>query len=71
VRLKTPSAVRDIPLLPQLAALLKRHKLASRYSGASDFVFSTALRTPLGYRNVDYHVRDGTQRAVAPLKHTR
>jgi hypothetical protein len=28
VRLKTPSAVRDIPLLPQLAALLKRHKLA-------------------------------------------
>jgi integrase len=53
VRLKTNAATRDIPLLPQLAALLKRHKLASRYSTASDYVFATALGTPLGYRNVE------------------
>jgi integrase len=53
VRLKTPSAVRDIPLLPQLAALLKRHKLASSHSSERDFVFATALGMPLGYRNVE------------------
>jgi integrase len=53
VRLKTQAAVRDIPLLPQLAALLKRHKLASGFSGEGDFVFSSGLGTPLGYRNVE------------------
>jgi integrase len=61
VRLKTPSAVRDIPLLPQLAALLKRHKLASAHSGPHDYVFATALGTPLGYRNVE---RRGLRRAA-------
>jgi integrase len=61
VRLKTQAAVRDIPLLPQLAALLKRHKLASPFSGADDYVFSTSLGTPLGYRNVE---RRGLNRAA-------
>jgi integrase len=61
VRLKTPAATRDIPLLPQLAALLKRHKLASRYSADSDYVFTTAHGTPLGYRNVE---RRGLTRAA-------
>src|SRR5205823_796758 len=41
VRLKTPAAVRDIPLLPQLGALLKTHKLASAFSGGGDYVFAT------------------------------
>jgi integrase len=53
--------VRDIPLLPQLAALLKRHKLASSHSGEHDFVFATALGMPLGYRNVE---RRGLRRAA-------
>jgi integrase len=53
VRLKTPAALRDIPLLPQLAALLKRHKLASRYSTDSDYVFASATGTPLAWRNVE------------------
>src|SRR5439155_5162847 len=53
VRLKTPAAVRDIPLLPQLGALLKAHKLASPSSGERDYVFATRLGTPLGYRNVE------------------
>lgn len=61
VRLKTPSAVRDIPLLPQLAAMLKRHKLASPHSAADDYVFTTALGMPLGYRNVE---RRGLTRAA-------
>jgi integrase len=53
VRLKTPAATRDIPLLPQLAALLKRHKLASRYSSDSDYVFASATGTPLAWRNIE------------------
>ena len=61
VRLKTQAAVRDVPLLPQLSALLKRHKLASTFSGERDFVFATALGTPLGYRNVE---RRGLSRAA-------
>ena len=61
VRLKTKAAVREIPLLPQLGALLKRHKLASSYSGERDYVFATGLGTPLGYRNVE---RRGLGRAA-------
>jgi integrase len=61
VRLKTQAAVRDVPLLPQLAALLKRHKLASAKSGERDYVFSTSLGTPLGYRNLE---RRGLGRAA-------
>jgi integrase len=61
VRLKTGAAVREIPLLPQLGALLKQHKLASPHSGDSDYVFATALGTPLGMRNVE---RRGLGRAA-------
>jgi integrase len=53
VRLKTPAATRDIPLLPQLGALLKRLKLASFHSADNDYVFATATGTPLGFRNVE------------------
>ena len=61
MRLKTQNAVRDIPLLPQLTALLKRHKLASPFSAPGDYVFCTALGTRLGYRNVE---RRGLRRAA-------
>jgi integrase len=61
VRLKTPAAVREIPLLPQFGQLLKQHKLASAHSGDSDYVFCTALGTPLGARNVE---RRGLRRAA-------
>jgi integrase len=61
VRLKTAAAVREIPLLPQLGALLKQHKLASPHSRDSDYVFCTALGTPLGARNVE---RRGLGRAA-------
>jgi len=62
VALKTQAGVRDIPLLPQLGALLKRHKLASAFSGERDYVFATGVGTPLGYRNVE---RRGLRRAAA------
>lgn len=61
VRLKTKAAVRDIPLLPQLGSLLKQHKLAAPFSDDRDYVFSTTLGTPLGYRNVE---RRGLTRAA-------
>ncbi len=61
VRLKTQAAVRDIPLLPQLGSLLKEHKLASHHSTGTDYVFSTAFGTPVGYRNVE---RRGLRRAA-------
>lgn len=61
VRLKTHAAVRDVPLLPQLGALLRRHKLASTFPRDRDYVFSTGLGTPLGYRNVE---RRGLRRAA-------
>jgi len=50
-----------IPLLPQLGALLKQHKLASPHSTERDYVFCSGLGTPLGGRNVE---RRGLRRAA-------
>ena len=38
-------------LVPQLAALLRRHRLASRYSADTDFIFQTGHGTALDYGN--------------------
>src|SRR5439155_8244120 len=46
-------ASRDIPLFPQLAAVLRRHKLATPFTAEADYVFATSLGTPLGYRNLE------------------
>jgi integrase len=51
VRLKTDAAERDIYLLPELNAMLKRYKLASRNSKETDFVFGTREGKPLSRRN--------------------
>ncbi len=37
--LKTKSGLRDVVLIPELARTLKKHRLASRYSQPSDFLF--------------------------------
>lgn len=52
VRLKTRSARRQIPLSPQLAALLQHHRKASSFKAGSDWVFATRNGTPLNQRNV-------------------
>jgi integrase len=52
VRLKTRSARRQIPLSPQLAALLRGHREASKFNAASDWVFATRNGTPFHQRNV-------------------
>jgi integrase len=49
---KTPSSVRDVPLLAQLARQLSAHRQQSRFAGGGDWVFATARGTPYGHRNV-------------------
>ncbi len=48
---KTRASVREIPLLPQLAAVLRQHKSHSRYTNAADYVFATRTGSPLLHRN--------------------
>jgi len=62
VPLKTRSCKRDVVLMPELAAMLKRHRLASRHSRPEDFVFCGAAGRPLHFRNVQ---RRGMDEAVA------
>ncbi len=50
---KTAAAVREIPLAPQLAVLLHRHKQDAQFAAEADYVFTTSLGTPLGHRNVE------------------
>jgi integrase len=55
VPLKTGAGQRDIPLIPQLAQLLKQHKeamFAQGHAKPDDYVFSTWTGRPFYYRNV-------------------
>src|SRR5215211_7359162 len=49
---KTPASVRDVPLVAQLARLLRAHRHQSRFGRDEDWVFATARGTPSGHRNV-------------------
>jgi integrase len=49
--LKTDAAERDLDLTPELAKVLREHKLASSYSKDDEFVFSTLTGQPIYYRN--------------------
>ena len=52
---KTPQAIRDVVLMPALARLLKSHKaeaFARGHAKPSDYVFTSAVGTPLYWRNV-------------------
>src|SRR6266540_2550506 len=53
---KTRASIREIPLLPQLAAVLRQHKRGSRFSSGSDYVFATANGTPFLHHNVSKRV---------------
>jgi integrase len=59
---KTKKAVREVVLPPFLVRLLREHKLASRSSLPSDFVFASTTGGPMHHRNV---VRRGLQPALA------
>jgi integrase len=51
--LKTTAGAREVVLFPELAALLRRHKAALRFSQAHDYVFASAAGTPMNFRNVE------------------
>lgn len=48
---KTKAGIRRVPLVPEMVSLLRRHKLASKFSAGDDFVFSSRAGTPLRHRN--------------------
>jgi integrase len=50
---KTAAAVRAIPLAPQLAVMLHRHKRRTRFARSRDYVFATGCGTPLAHRNAN------------------
>jgi integrase len=52
VELKTRRSRRTIELPLPLAALLRRHRLASRYSGPDQYVFASRVGRPLEHRNI-------------------
>lgn len=58
---KTKRASRDIVLAPQLAMLLREHRLASRFSADGDFVFASATSGTMNGRNVS---RRGLDKAL-------
>ena len=62
VQPKTAAAVRDIPLVAELSALLRDQRQTTPFADTDDYVFPTANRTPLGHRNVESHA---LQRAAA------
>src|SRR6266540_540560 len=53
---KTRASVREIPLLPQLAAVLRQHKSGSRFTRGSDYVFATGHGTAFLHHNVSKRV---------------
>jgi integrase len=63
VALKTKAAKRDIVLMDALGKLLRRRRLAERYSTDSDFVFpSSTPRRPMTYKGLlklFHEARDG------------
>jgi integrase len=50
--LKSKAGKRDVALMPELAALLRRHQFASRHTRPDDFVFAGAAGRPLHFSNV-------------------
>jgi integrase len=53
---KTRASVREIPLLPQLASVLRQHKRSSRFTSRADYVFATARGSAFLHHNVSKRV---------------
>jgi integrase len=78
---KTRASVREIPLLPQLAAVLRQHKRGFPFSTSADYVFATAHGSAFLHHNVSKRVlrraavdagldRDGRRVRFHDLRHT-
>jgi integrase len=68
VALKSEAAEREITLMPELAALLRRHLLASRYKQPHDFVFASETGGPLGWRIAERRGMDAAFEAAVKAK---
>jgi integrase len=53
---KTRAAIREIPLAPQLAAVLSAHRTAQPKTSAEAWVFPSQAGTPFGHRNAQRRV---------------
>lgn len=53
---KTRASTREIPLLPQLAAVLRQHKRSCPFANGSDYVFATSNGTPFLHHNISKRV---------------
>jgi integrase len=49
---KTPAAIRQVPLAPEMVRKLAEHKLASDFSDEEEPVFASSSGRPLNHRNV-------------------
>ena len=68
VELKTDAAARDVALRPELARLLKEHRMRSRFKRPQDFVFATETGGALGWRNVERRAIDAAYAAAVKAK---
>ncbi len=68
VALKSEAAEREITLTPELAALSKRHRLASRFKQPHDFVFASETGGPLGWRTAERRGMDAAFEAAVKAK---
>jgi integrase len=65
---KTPAAIRDIPLVPQLVELLRQQRRGSAFNAGSDRVFATGRGTPFGHRKARPGVLGPTRRVAAAAR---
>jgi integrase len=61
---KTDGSARTVPIPHELALILVRHKLAARFVGPDDFVFTTRTGGALRQRNVGRALRNAQHGAV-------
>jgi integrase len=61
---KTDGSARTVPIPPELATILHRHRLAARDTTSDDFVFASGTGRPLQQRNVGRALREAQSRAV-------
>jgi len=60
---KTDGSARTVPIPRELALMLAQHKIGSRFSLSSDFVFCTCTGRPFGQRNVTRALRASQRKA--------
>jgi integrase len=63
---KTDGSARTVPIPPQLARILAKHKQRSSFVAASDFVFCTRTGRPFSQRNIARALRGAQSKAMTP-----